>query len=971
MFAMSHGRWRAVLGSLLLALFAIPEAFAQQAFSAPMPAGLQKVLPAETFRAGGAQASIVALPAPDPGTAAALRERNTAGMEKRLQSGFGRSLAGVANASSERLRWESVGAGHAAHWEVFSPGAAALRIAIEAARLPKGAELRFAGSADPATVYGPFTVEEVLEGRPYWSPVLEGERATVEVFVPQAADIGEVSVRLRLVSHLIASPSSRTFEKDLKLSGGCEVNLICLSATDSALAETGRAVARMSFAGDDGGGYTCTGTLLATTAGPGAGYFYTAAHCIDTQAEAATLTTHWNQDYSTCGGMTPSAQYVQIPGGAILLYANDATDVSLLRLNQPPAPNAIYAGWNADPLAIGTDLTAVHHPAGDAKKVSLGSMAGYTTYGGGAGSTHIDVTWKPLVAPNGTFNAVTEGGSSGSGVFTAVGSPASSYQLRGGLHGGPSYCGATGANLRDYYSRFDNAFPFIRQYLDTSCAITLGPGSATSAVAGGPASFTVTSACAWTTVSDSSWLTTSSAGAGNGSVDYAVAPNTGAGRTGRIYVGDKVFTVTQPAGFAGTNATVNGDFEQGPVAWAQTASDGAQLIVSEPTQARAGSFDARLGGSDSATHVLYQDIAIPANATTATLRFWRRIASEESGSTIYDRLEVALVNPSGGAALATLVSLSNANAGTTWVEHTFDVTAHKGRTVRLRFTATCDGSYPTTFRIDDVSLHSVVVVNPPRMTNISTRMQVLAGNDVMIGGFVIGGSASKTVAVVATGPSLAAFGIANPLANPTLTLVRSSDQATLATNDDWGSAANADALSLAGFAPGNPLEAAILTTLPPGAYTAIVQGAGGGTGVGVVGVYEVSGPEVPLTNISTRGRVLTGNDVMIGGFVIGGSGPQTLAIVATGPSLAPFGIANPLPNPKITLVRSSDHAILFTNDDWQADPQAAQLLGAGFAPGHALEAGLHVTLQPGAYTVIVEDAGGGTGVAVIGVYKVN
>ncbi|HEX5129035.1 MAG TPA: CHRD domain-containing protein, partial [Usitatibacter sp.] len=215
--------------------------------------------------------------------------------------------------------------------------------------------------------------------------------------------------------------------------------------------------------------------------------------------------------------------------------------------------------------------------------------------------------------------------------------------------------------------------------------------------------------------------------------------------------------------------------------------------------------------------------------------------------------------------------------------------------------------------------------DPPRLGNISTRMQVLTGNDEMIGGFVIGGASNKTVAIVATGPSLVPFGITNALANPTLRLVRSSDQVTLVTNDDWQAAANQAQLSAAGFAPSDALEAAILVSLPPGAYTAIVEGVGGGTGVAVVGVYEVDHAEIPLINISTRGRVLTGNDVMIGGFVIQGSGPQTLAIVATGPSLAPFGIASPLANPKITLVRSSDQVVIDSNDDWEAHANASQL----------------------------------------------
>jgi hypothetical protein len=241
----------------------------------------------------------------------------------------------------------------------------------------------------------------------------------------------------------------------------------------------------------------------------------------------------------------------------------------------------------------------------------------------------------------------------------------------------------------------------------------------------------------------------------------------------------------------------------------------------------------------------------------------------------------------------------------------------------------------------------------------------------MIGGFVIGGSANKTVAIVATGPSLVPFGITNALPNPMLTLVRSSDQAVIATNNDWQTDANQAALSAAGFAPSNPLEAALLVNLAPGAYTAIVEGVGGVTGVSVIGVYEVDGPTIPLVNISTRGRVMTGNDVMIGGFVITGTGPQTVAIVATGPSLAPFGIANPLANPMITLVRSSDQAVIDSNDDWGAHANASQLQAAGFAPTNALESGIYTTLPPGAYTVIVQGVSGGTGVAVIGVYRAN
>jgi uncharacterized repeat protein (TIGR02543 family) len=285
--------------------------------------------------------------------------------------------------------------------------------------------------------------------------------------------------------------------------------------------------------------------------------------------------------------------------------------------------------------------------------------------------------------------------------------------------------------------------------------------------------------------------------------------------------------------------------------------------------------------------------------------------------------------------------------------------------------SSCTLSNVTSTRSVTASFTPLDPSGPPRLGNISTRGHVLTGNDVMIGGFVIGGSTSKTVAIVATGPSLSSFGIANPMANPTLTLVRSSDQAIVGSNNDWQSDPNAPQLQAEGFGPSHPSEAGMLVTLPPGAYTAIVQGFGGGTGVAVVGVYEVDHPETPLANISTRARVGTGNDVVIGGFVVQGSGPQTLAIVATGPSLASHGIASPLANPTLTLVRSSDQTVVATNDDWQTDPNASQLQAAGFAPPNALESGLYVTLQPGAYTAIVSGVGGGTGIAVVGVYRVN
>jgi hypothetical protein len=259
-------------------------------------------------------------------------------------------------------------------------------------------------------------------------------------------------------------------------------------------------------------------------------------------------------------------------------------------------------------------------------------------------------------------------------------------------------------------------------------------------------------------------------------------------------------------------------------------------------------------------------------------------------------------------------------------------------------------------------------IDVPRLGNASARAQLLTGNGVMIAGVVFHGDTNKTVVVMARGPSLVPHGITNPLMNPKLQLVRSSDQSTVAINDDFGTAANLAALEASGFVPADAREAAILVELPPGGYTAIVSGADGGIGVAILEVFEVDRPDHPLINLSARAQVMTGNDVVIGGFVIQGTGPKTVALVARGPSLAAFGIANPLANPVLQLVRSSDQTTIASNDDWRTAANAAQLLASGFAPGDPLEAAILVTLDPGSYTVIMSGLGGTTGVGIMEIF---
>jgi hypothetical protein len=252
----------------------------------------------------------------------------------------------------------------------------------------------------------------------------------------------------------------------------------------------------------------------------------------------------------------------------------------------------------------------------------------------------------------------------------------------------------------------------------------------------------------------------------------------------------------------------------------------------------------------------------------------------------------------------------------------------------------------------------------PQLFSLSTRLQVQQQDGVAIAGFIIDDPYPKGVVITARGPSLADGGVSNPLADPKLTLVRASDQAVIGTNDDWTDTFNSFYLGPMRL---GEKESAILATLAPGAYTAIVEGADGGSGVALVAVSDFNAPYASMLGISTRGQVLTGDQVMIAGFIIDGNGPKTVVIRARGPSL---GLARGgLRNPMLQLVRGSDQAIIAVNDDWPMASNAAQIQGADYTPSDPLESAIMITLEPGAYTAIVSGVDGATGVALVEVFE--
>jgi hypothetical protein len=258
---------------------------------------------------------------------------------------------------------------------------------------------------------------------------------------------------------------------------------------------------------------------------------------------------------------------------------------------------------------------------------------------------------------------------------------------------------------------------------------------------------------------------------------------------------------------------------------------------------------------------------------------------------------------------------------------------------------------------------------PAQAQNLSTRMNVLTGANVAIGGFIITGSAPKHLLLRAIGPSLTQVGVANALADPVMSL-QGSSIATI-TNDNWqDDPVQAAAIIATGIPPSNNLESAIDVTVLPGAYTAIVSGKNNTTGVGLVEVYDLS-QAVPakLANISTRAFVGTGSDIVIAGFILGGnSGSDRVIARGIGPSLTPLGVANALANPTLEL-RDSNGAVVLANNDWQDNAaQAAELTAAGLAPTNPLESGLAATLSPGLYTALLAGLNNGTGVGLVEVY---
>lgn len=262
-----------------------------------------------------------------------------------------------------------------------------------------------------------------------------------------------------------------------------------------------------------------------------------------------------------------------------------------------------------------------------------------------------------------------------------------------------------------------------------------------------------------------------------------------------------------------------------------------------------------------------------------------------------------------------------------------------------------------------------------RLINLSTRGYVGTGDSVMIAGFIVSGEGSTKVTIRALGPTIAAapYNVAGTISDPVLTIVDGSGQ-VVASNDNWADFPTASDIQSDGRAPSGSSEAVVQISVTKGNYTAIVTGAGGGTGVSLVEVYDegTGGSSIELSNLSTRGYVGTGDSVMIAGFIVGGDvgSSSTVTVRALGPTIAapPFNVAGTITDPVLTIVDGTG-TVVASVDNWESSTSASAITSSSRNPSNTVESAHQLSVSPGNYTAIVTGAGGNTGVSLIEVYK--
>ena len=409
------------------------------------------------------------LPAPAAAETAALAAFNAQrdGKGQPLAIGYGRDIAeATGRVRIAGLAWIAAADGsRTARIEIASPGAAALRVALELRETVPGLSVRFAAKGPDAAVHGDFSGAEIAAdtqraGR-FWSPVLAGDVAAIELRVAAGAAGADAVLNVQRVSHQVIAGADLLApyaKSGIGSAGSCNIDLACLAPPSAPAQALAKAVAKLSFVGDDGRSYLCTGTLLSDSVQSQVPYLLTASHCIGSAEVARTLNTFWFFDAVACKS-TATPAYVQLTAGAVLLGRSPDRDWSIVRLREAPPSGATFAAWRADALANGAAIATIHHPAGDLKKWSFGAVTGATVIDDGyVLGRFTEVVWS---------QGVTEAGSSGGPLLTLAAGGAY-YEVRGGLYAGYSMCSRP--TLPDYYSEIASALPVMRQYLTPDAA---------------------------------------------------------------------------------------------------------------------------------------------------------------------------------------------------------------------------------------------------------------------------------------------------------------------------------------------------------------------------------------------------------------------------------------------------------------------------------------------------------------------
>jgi hypothetical protein len=244
------------------------------------------------------------------------------------------------------------------------------------------------------------------------------------------------------------------------------------------------------------------------------------------------------------------------------------------------------------------------------------------------------------------------------------------------------------------------------------------------------------------------------------------------------------------------------------------------------------------------------------------------------------------------------------------------------------------------------------------------------GANIMIGGFIITGSDSKKVIIRALGPSLGGAEISGAMQDPSLELHDSSG-AAIAFDDDWQTGGQRDQIAATGVAPQNDKESAIVATLAPGNYTALLRGVGETTGIAIVEVYDLGSASSRLANISTRGHVGLDQKVMIAGFILQGNAQKKVFVRALGPSLnSNSSVQGELADPTLELY-DGNGSMIGANNDWVDSPQYAEIVGTGMPPPDRRESAIVASLPPGNFSAIMRGANVSQGIGLVEVYDLD